>query len=169
MSEARQEVYRQHRTAQDKYTYFLLAVTAAATGFSVQRTTGSTLEWSMIPLGLAVLCWGASFYCGCRHLQYVNATIVANLTLLDVELGIHPEVPKRSDYVQAAADVVREVMESDSRKSSRLANAQYRFLVIGAILFIAWHVVDLACQTSVAPPANHSAPKIDAAPVSSSS
>lgn len=148
MSNTHNEVYKQHRTAQDKYTYFLLAVAAAAIAFSVQRTTGSALEWSMIPLGLAVLCWGASFYCGCVQLKYVISTLFANFTLLEIERGTHPDVPKHPDYIQAASDGIRDAIESNSHKSGRFANAQFRLLIFGAVLFIAWHVLGLASGES---------------------
>ena len=54
------EIHKQHRTGQDKYTYFLLAVTASAVAFSVQKTSGLVLSWSLLPLGIAVLTWGTS-------------------------------------------------------------------------------------------------------------
>jgi hypothetical protein len=37
-SEQQIEIYRQHRTAQDKYIYFLLAAAGAAIAFAVNQT-----------------------------------------------------------------------------------------------------------------------------------
>ena len=62
--EALLEMIRQHRTGQDKYSYFLLAVTASAVAFAVQKTDGLGITYSLIPLGAAVLLWGLSFYFG---------------------------------------------------------------------------------------------------------
>lgn len=63
------EIHRQHRTGQDKYTYFLLAVTASAVAFAVQKTDGLKITYSLILLGATVLLWGGSFYCGVKNLK----------------------------------------------------------------------------------------------------
>lgn len=92
MSEEIREVYRQLRLAQEKYVYFLLAAAGAAIGFALSQTHDSVLSRSQLPLGAAVLCWGLSFFFGCRHLAYVSSTLYANAELLKVEGGQHPEV-----------------------------------------------------------------------------
>lgn len=56
------ELYRAHRTAQDKYTYFILAAAGAAIAFALNQTHDATLSWFKLPLGAAVLCWGLSFF-----------------------------------------------------------------------------------------------------------
>jgi len=66
------EIYKQHREAQNKYAYFLLAVAASAIALSLKRTTNLKITYSMIPLALAVLSWGFSFFCGCRRLDKVR-------------------------------------------------------------------------------------------------
>ena len=86
-SELQRELYRTLREAQDKYTYFLLAAAGAAIGLAVSQTQGARIVWAQIPLALAVLSWGLSFYFGCRHVAYVNSTIYANVELLRVQAG----------------------------------------------------------------------------------
>ncbi len=49
------------------------------------------LSWTMVPLGVAVLCWAASFSCGCRHLQYVVTTMYANMAISPAPAGSHPD------------------------------------------------------------------------------
>ena len=48
------EVYRQHRTAQDKYVYFLLAAVGAGIGFAISQTQTAKLAWTQLPLGCAI-------------------------------------------------------------------------------------------------------------------
>jgi hypothetical protein len=97
-SEQQIEIYRQHRTAQDKYTYFLLAAVGAAIAFAVNQTQGAKLAWSQLPLGWAVAFWALSFFFGCRQLTYVESTLFANVVLLrviageDPQVGIHPQL-----------------------------------------------------------------------------
>lgn len=147
MPDSFKEVYKQHRTTQDKYTYFLLAAAAAAIGFSLQQTAQSSLEWSMIPLGLAVLCWGMSFVCGCRHVRCIALTINYNMSLLTVEQGMHPSVPNDPKCIQTVAQTINDAIDSNSKKAHRASTAQFHFLIGGALLFLVWHVTAMFLRT----------------------
>ena len=102
-SEAEREVFRVLRESQSKYTYFLLAAAGAAIGFALTQTQDESLACSQWPLELAVFLWGSSFFCGCRHLTYVNSTLYANVVLLKIESGQHPEVGNHPQYMQTAS------------------------------------------------------------------
>jgi hypothetical protein len=92
MSDQDLELYRQHRTGQHKYAYFLLAAAASGIALAVRSTTESTLHWSLIPIGLGVISWGLSFFCGCRHLESVQSQTFANAGLLRVQSGGEPSL-----------------------------------------------------------------------------
>lgn len=140
------ETYRQHRTAQDKYAYFLLAAAGASVAFSMQRTAGSPLSYFSILFGLAVLCWGVSFWCGCQRLRYVEAVLFLNMNILEIERGLNPRAQTREDINLAIADL-DPAMKSASEKSGRYAQWQFRLLIVGALFFIAWHVTEMAVVT----------------------
>jgi hypothetical protein len=147
MSDTLQEVYRQHRTSQDKYVYFLLAAAGAGIALAVQRTTGLPLHWTMLPLGGAIICWAASFFCGCRHVNYVNAAMYANMGFLQLQRGEYRQQPSDPEYLEAAMSGVAQAAESHSNRGSAYAQWQFRLLAIGAALFVAWHVADMARLT----------------------
>lgn len=86
------ELYRQLRNSQDKYIYFLLAAVGASIGFAVSQTQGMSLALSQIPLGISILTWGLSFFCGCFYLKYINATLFTDFEILKLENGNHPAV-----------------------------------------------------------------------------
>ena len=56
------EIYRQFRTAQDKYCYFLLAAAASGIAFAVQRTGELSLQIWMAPLGACGSVVGNKFF-----------------------------------------------------------------------------------------------------------
>lgn len=141
------ELHRQLRTAQDKYTYFLLAVVAAAVAYAIKLTADSTLSFTMIPLGLAILSWVLSFFFGCRQLNYVNSTIYSNFELLRVQKGEHPEAGTKPQNIAAASEGIRQAMEYNSEKISFFAGLQFRFLIAGSIFFIAWHIIEMIIRT----------------------
>jgi hypothetical protein len=143
------EIQKQHRTGQDKYTYFLLAVTASAVAFAVQKTDDSKITYSLLPLGAAVLLWGLSFYFGVKHLLRVQTSIFANYNLLQLQKGVHPDQPFHPQLLEAAIQVVKSALEFNSNKLEFYGVWQFRFLIGGAILFLMWHVMEMALRTYV--------------------
>jgi hypothetical protein len=143
------ELHKQHREGQSKYAYFLLAAAASAVAFALQKTSGAKLSWSMIPLGLATLSWGLSFYCGCKHLLWVQTAIFANYSLLQLKSGIHPEQPPHPQLMQAAEEGVRSAIKTNIEGAEFHGKWQFRLLILGGILFIAWHVLDMVLRTYV--------------------
>ena len=133
------EIWREHRTSQDKYTYFLLAAASAAIAFAVQKTDGLMLSWELAPIGLAVIAWGGSFYCGCKNLVWVQSSLFANYNLLQLRNGSHPEQPDHPVLLEAAASGIRSAIESNVQKAQVHAIWQFRLLILGALLFLAWH------------------------------
>jgi len=141
--ESEREVYKALRTGQEKYNYFLLAAAGAAIGFALTQTQNTLISWSKLPLALGVLCWGISFFCGCRHAAYVNAILYANGDLLKVEDGRHPSVGMHPQMMAAASGGIRQAIEGNSERASRYAHGQFRFLVTGAVLYVVWHVLEM--------------------------
>lgn len=141
------EVYRQLRDAQSKYAYFLLTAASAAIAFFVTQTKGAYLMWSQIPLGLAVVLWAVSFYFGCRHLAYVSSNLYANCELFSIQAGQHPRVGSNPSMVEAAARGLLEAMESNSDHANRFAHWQFRLLVAGGVLYVAWHILEMYLRT----------------------
>lgn len=107
-------------------------------GFDNCLSTGNAaLAWSQAPLGTAVLAWALSFVSGCRHLGYVSLNLAANLEAHRIEAGRHPEVGNHPPMISAAISGIQSAFESNSRNASRYARWQFRFLVTGAVLYVA--------------------------------
>jgi hypothetical protein len=141
------DVYNQLRTAQDKYTYFLLAATGAAIALAINQTQGSALSWSQIPLAIAVLCWGLSFFFGVRHVEYVNSTLYANASLIRVQQGEDPNVGVHPQMMAAASEGIRDAIDFNVHRASRYGRWQFWALIAGALFYIAWHVLEMYLKT----------------------
>lgn len=146
-SDLEKHLSNQLSEAQTKYTYFLLAVAASAIAFSVQRTTGATLSWCQIPLGLAVVCWAGSFFSGCRNRAYFGSTLYANISLVKIQKGTHSGISSHPDIVAAASEGVRNAAEENSSMANFWGHMQFRLLVSGAIFFLIWHVIEMINNT----------------------
>lgn len=142
-NENAREIFKTLRTAQEKHTYFLLAAAGAAIGLAVSQTRDSPLAWPQIPLGIAVVSWGLSFFSGCRYADYVAATLYANAELVRVQSGLHPKAGSNPEIMGIASEGILEAIEGNNKRASRFARWQFRFLVIGAILYVVWHVLEM--------------------------
>ena len=131
------ELHKQHRAGQGKYAYFLLAVAASAVGFAVQKTTGVGMQWSQLPLAVATGLWGTSFFFGCRHLLWSQAALVANSDWIKSTNENKPEL----------AAAARSALNEHGADSAFYAQWQFRLLVIGAVSFLFWHVLEMFLLT----------------------
>src|SRR5688572_26807755 len=113
MTESEIELFRHHREAQLRYTYFLLAAAASGIAFSVRVTEEATLQWLLLPIGVAVLSWALSFFHGCRYLQYVESITYSNVELLKVQRGEHASVGNVAWKMVAASEGISAAMEAN--------------------------------------------------------
>jgi len=137
------EIQKQVTEANAKYSYFLMAVAASAIGLCVSRTTGRHLEWTMLPLGAAVFAWGLSFFFGCLNRQRYTSTLMANHHLLQVMKNpVQTHDPEHDAKITSFRDSF-ETLKTNARWSNIWATAQFWLLVVGAVLFLLWHVLEM--------------------------
>ena len=142
LGSALSELQKSHTAAQDKYTYFLFAAAGAAIGFAVQKTDGLSLSWWLLPVAAATISWALSFYCGCRNLHWVSAATSANYSLLQLRAGSHPQQP-HPQLVEAATAGVMSALESNTKRAKVFGDWQFRLLILGAVFFIAWRILEM--------------------------
>lgn len=137
-----------HRVQQSRYDYFLMAVAGSAIALSVQRTTGETLSWTMIPLGLAVFLWCFSFFAGCNRRTWSDAMTLKNFELLRVQGGHHRKAGNDPTLMQAGSDAFVEMIAQDNVKYQWWARVQFRTLIGGAGAYLVWHIWEMAIATN---------------------
>ena len=142
-SEQQIEIYRQHRNAQEKYVYFLLAAVGAAIALAINQTQGIKIAWSQLPLAGAIILWSLSFFFGCRHLRCIESTLYANGSLLQIRSGQHPEVGTHPQMMAAASEGTLEAIGSHSKWAGRFARWQFNCLLLGAISYLGWHIFEM--------------------------
>jgi hypothetical protein len=142
MSE-QEEILKQFRQQQEKYTYYIIALCVAGIGFAIQKTSGQPLRIAQIPLGAGVLSWGISVYCGLTFMGYVISNLYANSAYFDVLKGVHPLTGTRSENIQVGANAMMEVMQKNSDTASRYAKWQNRLFYFGIVCFIGWQIWEM--------------------------
>ncbi len=142
------EVIKQFRQQQEKFTYYIVGLSVAAIGFSIIKTNGLPLSWTQIPLGLAVLSWAISIYCGLTFLKYVISNLYANKAYFDIVSGQDPKVGNHPELIKAAVSGITQAMQSNSDKAEKLAKWQDRLFYCGIVFFLVWHVLEMYLKTT---------------------
>lgn len=143
MSDPLTELQKQHQASQDKYTYFLLAAAAACIAFAMEKAQGVPFTGYLVLLAVAVASWSASFYCGCKCANTVQALTRANANLLSVSAGKHEAQPQEPELVAAAIRGIRSAIEQNMTRAVQFNQWQFRFFVIGGVSFVAWRIVEV--------------------------
>lgn len=143
LDESISSLHKAHQIGQEKYTYFLLAAAGAAIGFAVQKTEGLKLSWWLLPVSFATASWATSFFFGCKNLSWVQSSVYANFNLLQLQRGSHPQQPPHPELVALAVRGVSTALEGNGKKAQFYGVWQFRLLVAGALLFIAWRVLEM--------------------------
>jgi hypothetical protein len=138
--EIKTAIYNAHLEGRSKYVYFLLAAAGACIAFAVTQTQTIALSLWQIPLGLAVLCWGASFSFGCWHLQTIAGTLYDNMDLIEARDGKHPASGRDPAAIAHFADYLKNGMNKASRRAAFYYRWQCHLLIAGAILYVGWHI-----------------------------
>jgi hypothetical protein len=141
------EIYRTLQKSQDKYIYFILAATIASIGFTITQTQNTIVSLSLIPLGISILCWGFSFFFGCRNREYYNSILYANYELLRVQLGEYPEIGSHPQKIQAASEGIMQAIQYNSDKTNKLAHLQMITFILGALFYLIWHILEIYLRT----------------------
>lgn len=143
MSNSFSELQKQHQASQEKYTYFMLAAAGACIAYATDKATGVPITYCLFLLALSILCWSASFYCGCKCANTVQALIRANSNLLSLYAGNHESQPKEPELLEAAIRGVRSAIDKNMIRSKSYNDWQFRFFVTGGVLFIGWRITEI--------------------------
>lgn len=146
-NDTRNQLHRVLLDGQQKYVYFLLAAAGAAVGFGITQTQEDTIALSKIPLGIAALCWGLSFYAGCRQLEVASGILQQNYQLMRVQDGLHPEFPN----VPVIVAEIQKFVEQQANESGTFGMWQFRLLMWGGVSYIAWHILEMWLRTKGLP------------------
>jgi hypothetical protein len=148
MKDQQAEAEKEFREGQSKLFYYTIALCVTAIGFSVYQTLGRPLTWALIPLGLAVLSWSLSIYCGLTFFGYVLSNLWANVEMFTIMKGIHPLVGSHPERISAALKGMEEGSKKNAKSGFRLAKYHTRLFYLGMFFFILWHTWEMYLKTN---------------------
>lgn len=141
------ELHRALHDSHNQFVYFLLGAVGAAIALAVNQTRGLELSWSQVPLAVAVILWGLSFFFGCRNRMWASLSLNTNARLYEVADGRSEIVGSHPENIDQGIRVVRESFERQSDKAKRAYALQFGLLVVGSLFYLAWHVLEMYMRT----------------------
>lgn len=149
MSEIQFNIQQEFREKQEKYVYYLIALSVSAIGFSIYRTENQSLSYSKIPLALAVISWGISIFCGLKFLKYVISNLYANNGYYEIIKGRHPDLGNDAALIECGVKGVIEAMGTNGKEMKKYFKFQGYLFYSGIILFIVWHIIEMYLKTEI--------------------
>ena len=146
MSDNLNTMYQVHTEALQRHDYFLMALAAACIAYSVQVTRDAVYSKVLGFWIIAVLCWSASIWAGCRKRLWAIGGIRTNAELIKVQAGTS-EYSGNAQRAAIAFETLKEILDKDGEEFSRLGRVQFYFLVGGSVSFIAWHIITIWRRT----------------------
>lgn len=149
MSEIQFNIQQEFREKQEKYIYYLIALSVSAIGFSIYKTENKGLTYSQIPLALAVIFWSVSIFCGLKFLKYIISNLYANNGYYEIIKGRYPGIGKNPDLIESGVKGFQQAMEINSKAMKRYFKFQGYLFYSGIILFIVWHLIEMYLKTEM--------------------
>lgn len=143
MSNAISDLQKQHQENQEKYTYFMLAVASACIAYAIEKAIGVPLTLCLSLVALSVFFWSASFYCGCKCANTVQALVRANSNLLSLYAGNQELQSDQPELLAAALSGVRKAIDTNMKRAKFLNDWQFKFFVIGGVFFGVWRITEI--------------------------
>ena len=145
MSDQDIELHRLHAASHSKFVYFLLGVAVSAIAFAIHQTSDDRLSALHLPIGIAVILWGASFVSGLSGLSRRQNLFSMNSEILKFQRGDGvspmPGIPAASNI-----QVLRELMETESAVVGRHWRLQQSLLFAGATTYVVGHIFIMAAR-----------------------
>lgn len=126
--------YKEVNNLRNRYSFFLLAITASAIAFSTKQVDDRAFELQLVPLGITIILWLLSFYFGCKHIEYGHKLDKCIFMLA---------VQQRNNEVT----IKEEALITGSELVDNSFKRQFKTLVLGAIFYIIWQIIEMYIRT----------------------
>ncbi|QQU02358.1 hypothetical protein [Myroides odoratus] len=147
MSNTQFNIQKEFREKQEKYVYYLIALSVSAIGFSIYKTNNQSLNIFQIPLAVAVVCWSISIFCGLKFTKYVISSLYANSSYFDIIKGEYPDINNNQEMIKIAIEAFKKAMNTNSLAMKRYFSWQGYLFYAGIIFFIVWHIIEMSLKT----------------------
>lgn len=141
------ELNKERRALNEKHTYFLMASAGACIGFAMTQVKDLIWMHEHAALGVALACWGASFWFGCLHIFSVYGHLGANIELLNVSAGVGEYSQVDPNWRHEASVSLKEILGEEAGRGLWAAKFQYLLLILGVAGYVEWQILLMLART----------------------
>lgn len=139
MTDTERYLHEEHKAEIGRMPPVLMGVASAAIAFAFHETADRPLTWTLAPILVAVLLWGASFACGVLRSRHSARLIKANIAGNTAIAINYPAGKEQADQLfEAANDMV-----------ALYCDAQQWLLLLGAGAYLVGHIWFLSVRVAV--------------------
>ena len=118
----RRELYQRILATQERFAYFFLAASGSAIAFALVRTEDQPPARWMLPVGVALVCWGVSFTSVSGRAPPVQGEVLlGNWKSLDVQQGTERITASNPSLVEPALERLRTKAEEATSPPAGMA------------------------------------------------
>lgn len=116
-----------------QFEQFIIAVNGALIAYATTKLELQSLNYYIIPLILAILCWLISFYFGIKS---TRSLLSARITGIFKD---RPEIKSNPEFLKIAKGAFNKIAVTANKSSGRM----YWCLYTGGLFFIIWEFINL--------------------------
>ncbi|HHF3072500.1 TPA: hypothetical protein ACPJ1I_004616 [Vibrio diabolicus] len=136
-----------YRESREKIIYFVLAASGSAIGFAMTQTKMEAFQSHHYIWLAAIFLWATSFLCGIKALDYQKQLTLNNAMSLRSE-RVPPSELKLPQGPLPPKQALSIVYEQANKRFNLYERAQLYTLLLGALVYISWHVVRMLLNIS---------------------
>ncbi len=139
------ELNKQYSSGQEKFVYFILAASASAIAYALNRAENVALSYTMIPLGISLLLWGLSFLFGSLHQFFTGRFLYFNMASIAYEKWN----PTGEDKLKEKSEELSKInarLKKYNKRVSIFGLCQSLFFLAGAISYTTWQILRMSLE-----------------------
>ena len=117
-----------------QFDQFIIAVNGALIAYAFKQVENRSLTLDLIPLGIAIVFWGLSFYFGVTSVRKLIST-----RIIDIFRNTSNLVKQQPVY----AEIAREAFNKAGNVSNSYNKKMFVFLYIGGCSYIFWQILEM--------------------------
>ncbi|NVO08486.1 MAG: hypothetical protein HXX16_00860 [Bacteroidales bacterium] len=122
-----------------QFDQFIIAVNGALIAYAFKQVENKELTLDLIPLGLAIICWGLGFYYGVTSIRRIIST-----RIIEIFKDTSSITRQNPEYAEITKRKVNEVVSEANSYNKRM----FKLLYLGGCLFILWQIIEMYLRTN---------------------
>ncbi|MCW3107318.1 MAG: hypothetical protein JWQ09_1824 [Segetibacter sp.] len=133
---SQEEIFKQHNKAEEILIISYIAINTSAIAYGLSKIEGRILQWSLLPLFLAVLCWSLSLLFCLNYLQLVSDFFYTNNKVYEAFEGRDKISRNDPEAIQKRTSEIHKELDKEDIIILTAKRGRHILLMLGVLFFI---------------------------------